>query len=211
MAEFRGLLILSISICKKKEKRLMTNASFPNGDHPVWPGCHTDPNEKPEDYRKLARITVGQILSCSIQELVVLDAQELARLQGESVKAMESAKLTKDRLDGVLDRKYADRVTLLRQQAGKDFGTVRFNDGNVTITANLPKRAVWDQEKLEGIVEHIRRAGDDPGEYVDVSYKVPERKFTAWPEHIRGTFEAARTVKSGKPVFKLAFKKTEAV
>ena len=32
---------------------------------------------------------------------------------------------------------------------------------------------------------------------------VPERKYGAWPAHIRTAFEAARTVKTGKPTFML--------
>ena len=155
-------------------------------------------------------ITINQLHGMTVGQIAALDASELARLQDDATKAMESAKLTKDLLDGVLNHKYADRAALLRQQAGKDFGSVRFDDGDVTVTADLPKRPVWNQGKLSGIIERIRRSGEDPGEYVDVSYKVPERKFTAWPEHIRSTFEAARTVKAGKPGFKLVHKKAEA-
>ncbi len=35
------------------------------------------------------------------------------------------------------------------------------------------------------------------------TYKVPERAYTAWPEHIRTAFTAARTVRTGKATFKL--------
>jgi hypothetical protein len=38
---------------------------------------------------------------------------------------------------------------------------------------------------LAAVVHQISAAGDNPSEYVDVTYKVAERKFTAWPEHIR--------------------------
>ena len=155
-------------------------------------------------------ITLEQLRRMPVGQIAALNANELARLQTEAARALESAKLTKDLLDGVLGHKYADRAALLRREAGKDFGTIRFDDGDTTITADLPKRAVWDQGKLESIVERIRHAGEDPSEYVEVAYKVAERKFTAWPEHIRSTFEAARTVKPGKPVFKLAPKKAEA-
>ena len=46
--------------------------------------------------------------------------------------------------------------------------------------------------------------GDDPAEYVDIAIKVPERKFAAWPSHIRSAFEGARTVRTGKPSFRLS-------
>jgi hypothetical protein len=67
----------------------------------------------------------------------------------------------------------------------------------------LPKRVEWDQDRLAAVVDRIRAAGDDPAEYVEVTYKVPERAYTAWPEHIRTAFTAARTVRTGKPTFKL--------
>ena len=54
------------------------------------------------------------------------------------------------------------------------------------------------------MVERIRAAGDDPSQYVDIAIKVPERKYTAWPESIRAAFAPARTVKTGKPSFRLS-------
>ena len=38
------------------------------------------------------------------------------------------------------------------------------------------------------------------------TYKVLERKYAAWPRHIRTAFERARTVKSGRPSFKLTLR-----
>ena len=39
--------------------------------------------------------------------------------------------------------------------------------------------------------------GTTRAEYVDIAFKVPERKYAAWPEAIRQGFEPARTVKTG--------------
>ncbi len=65
------------------------------------------------------------------------------------------------------------------------------------MVADLPKRVDWDQAQLAALVARIRDAGDDPTEYVDLAYRVPERKYAAWPEGIRAGFEAARTVRVG--------------
>ncbi|MBF0370495.1 MAG: hypothetical protein HQL52_13665 [Magnetococcales bacterium] len=156
------------------------------------------------------QITLEHLRRMPMGEVAALDPVTLTGLQDQANTAMERAKSIKDLLDGVLSRRYADRAALLRKDAGKDFGSIRFDDGEVTITADLPKRPVWDQKRLGEIVERIRRAGEDPGEYVEVAYKVAERKFTAWPAHIRSTFEAARTVKPGKPSFKLSLVDREA-
>ena len=84
-----------------------------------------------------------------------------------------------------------------RRAAGKDTGTIRFDDGDFTVVADLPKRVDWDQDRLAAVVERIRAAGDDPAQYVDIAFKVPERKYTAWPDAIRASFEPARTVRPG--------------
>lgn len=71
------------------------------------------------------------------------------------------------------------------------------------MVAELAKRVDWDQTMLAGLVERIRADGADPTEYVDVSFSVPERKYTAWPKDIRQEFEPARTVRNGKPKLRL--------
>ena len=65
------------------------------------------------------------------------------------------------------------------------------------MVADLPKRVDWDQGRLADMVARIEEAGDDPTEYVDLAFKVPERKYAAWPEAIRQGFEPARTVRPG--------------
>lgn len=146
----------------------------------------------------LARLPLG--------EIIALSAETLALLQEEADETLRRAKATKEWLDGALDRKYGTIAAELRRQEGKDNGTVRFDDGGVTVVADLPKKVEWDQEQLAATVERIRAAGDDPTEYVDLAFKVPERKYGAWPGHIRAAFEAARTVKAGKPSFSLKAK-----
>ena len=60
-----------------------------------------------------------------------------------------------------------------------------------------------DQAKLAGLVESIRASGEDPGQYIEISFSVSERAYGAWPDAIRHAFEPARTVRTGKPSFRL--------
>ena len=105
--------------------------------------------------------------------------------------------------------RYGQRAIALRAEQRKDTGTVRFTDGDVTVVADLPKRVDWNQDKLAAVVERIRAAGNDPTEYVEVTYKVPERAYAAWPPHIRDAFTGARTVRTGKATFKLSLTDAE--
>jgi hypothetical protein len=106
-------------------------------------------------------------------------------------------KAAKTRFDAALVLRYASRAAEERQAAGKDTGMIRFDDGDFIVIADLPKRVDWDQDRLAAMVERIRAAGDDPAEYVDIAFKVPERKYAAWPEAIRAGFEPARLVRTG--------------
>jgi len=142
-------------------------------------------------------ITLEALKHMPVGEIAALPAAELARLQQETTKALRSAKMACDWLDGALNLKYANQADDLRRSAQKNTGTVRFADGEITVKTDLPKRVVWDQNRLAEIVERIRAAGDDPAEIIDISYKVAERKYVAWPEGIRKGFEPARTVRPG--------------
>lgn len=148
-------------------------------------------------------ITLEDLRNMQIGEIVALPAEQLALLQDAANEALRSAKTTSDWLEGAIALKYTDRAVMARMEASKGTGTVRFDDGAVTVIADLPKRVDWDQAQLAELVERISAAGDDPTEYVDVSFKVPERKYAAWPESIRQNFEPARTVRTGALKVKL--------
>jgi len=149
------------------------------------------------------RPSLADLAHMPLGDIVALSGETLALLQEEAEEALRHAKAAKDWLDGALDRKYGALASEHRRTEGKDTGTVRFDDGAVTVVADLPKKVEWDQAQLATIVGRIRASGDDPGEYVDLTFKVSERKYGAWPAHIRTAFEAARTVKAGKPTFAL--------
>jgi hypothetical protein len=139
----------------------------------------------------------------SIGDIVKLPAEHLALLQEDASANLEAAQRLKEWLEGAIALRYADAAAATRRAEGKDTGLVRFEDGAVVVAADLPKKIDWDQSLLAALVERIRTSGENPGDYVDTGFKVPERKFTAWPEAIRAAFATARTVKTGKPTFRL--------
>jgi hypothetical protein len=141
--------------------------------------------------------TPDDLPSLSAAEVAALPVELLAILQREIDERLKRDKAAKTHFDAGLAVRYATRATEERQAAGKDTGTVRFDDGDFTVVADLPKRVDWDQDRLADMAARIRDAGDDPSEYVDLAYKVPERKYAAWPEAIRQGFEPARTVRPG--------------
>jgi hypothetical protein len=141
--------------------------------------------------------TPDDLPSLSATEIAALPVELLAILQREIDEHLKRDKAAKARFDAGLAVRYATRAAEERKVLGKDTGTVRFDDGDFTVVADLPKRVDWDQAQLGDMVARIRDAGDDPAEYVDLAYKVPERKYAAWPDGIRASFEPARTVRVG--------------
>ena len=148
------------------------------------------------------RITLSDLLQLPVGDVVALPADQLMLLQEDVDENLRRAKLAKERLNGALLLKYGERAADLRREAGKDAGTVRLADGDVTVIADLPKKIEWDQAQLSALVERIRSGGEDPAEYVSTRLEVAERAFTAWPEAIRQLFAPARTVRTGKPSFR---------
>lgn len=149
------------------------------------------------------RPSLDDIRTMPIGAIAALPAAHLALLQDDAEAAHIAAKTLKDWLNGAIALRYADRAAALRRELGKDSGTVSFADGDVTVAADLPKKTDWDQARLAVLIERIRAGGDDPADYVEISYRVPERKFAAWPARIRDAFAEARTLRTGKPSFAL--------
>ena len=149
------------------------------------------------------RPQLNDIGAMPIGDIIQLPAEHLALLQEDASANLEAAKRLKDWIDGAITHRYAERAINARRTEHKDTGTIRFLDDTVTFVADLPKKIDWDQDLIAEVIERIRAGGDDPAEYVEISFKVPERKYTAWPESIRATFAPARTVKTGKQTFRL--------
>ncbi|MCA3561853.1 MAG: hypothetical protein IOC82_12575 [Aestuariivirga sp.] len=147
--------------------------------------------------------TLDALRTMPIAEITTLAAEVLAVLQDDADAALKSAKALKDWLDGAIALKFGERAREARAALGKDTGTVRFSEGSVTVVADLPKKTEWDQAKLAALVETIRASGEDPSQYVEISLSVSERAYGAWPDAIRRNFEPARTLRTGKPAFRL--------
>ena len=147
--------------------------------------------------------TIDDMRLLPIGQVIDLPAEHLALLQEEARSRLDIAKRALDWIEGAIAMRYEQRAIGARAADGKDTGTVRFQDGNVEVTADLPKKVEWDQHRLAALAEQIRAGGEDPGEYVEISFKVAERAYAAWPERIRSAFAPARIVRTGKPSYRL--------
>ncbi len=143
--------------------------------------------------------TLDALRHLSVCEVIALAAEHRALVQSDAREALDAAKRTLDWIEGAIALRYEQRAVGARAAPGKDTGIVRFEDGTVEVAVGLPKQVEWDQRRLAALVEQIRAGGEDPGEYVELSFKISERAYAARPERIRGAFEPARILRTGKP------------
>jgi hypothetical protein len=164
----------------------------------------TQPAGVPVQVHPTPPLALVDIAKLTVQELAGLPAADLARLQREAESGLQKAKALVAWLEGALSLRYKDRAQQARAEQDKDTGTVRFEDNGVIVVADLPKRVKWDQQRLKDLVELIGSSwGEDPSDYVNVKFDVPERAYDAWPPRLKELFTPARTVETGKPSYEL--------
>lgn len=142
-------------------------------------------------------------------DLTVLKNQPLdviEMLMAEAKAARDKGALASKLLQAAVETRFGPAIAGAYQAAGKDTGTVRIGEGDFEIIADRAKKVEWDQDALAAAGDRIAEAGDDPLEYLARTLTVDERKFTAWPAHIRSVFEPARTVRPGAVSIKLVRK-----
>ena len=139
----------------------------------------------------------------SIGDIAALPPDLLFTLQEAAVAETARVKRLRDRLEAGIAQRYGAATEAERTSQGKTSGTLRIEDAGVVVIADLPKKVTWDQGHLAAMAARIAASGDDPTEYLEIAYRVSERRFGAWPEAMREGFAAARTETTGKPVFRL--------
>ncbi len=143
---------------------------------------------------------IGQIYLADLESQPLAELDRMLRLVAS---AEETARNYRQLLQSVMHHRFHERAQTLRTDAGKAAGTVRFEQDGFTVIADLPKRLEYDQRKLREAVQALQKWGEDPENYVSLEIKVSEAKYSAWPPAVRQLFEPARTLKTGKPTYKL--------
>lgn len=153
------------------------------------------PADNAPRFDELEQISLGEL--ASLPPEMLLDLQTVALAETARVKRL------RDRLEAGIAQRYEAAAAAERSAQRKTSGTVRVEDENIVVVADLPKKVAWDQDRLAAMAKRIRDAGDDPTEYIEITYRVSERRFGAWPEALRESFADARTETTGKPVYRL--------
>jgi len=154
-----------------------------------------------EQAMPLAEMTVAQI--------VALPPAQLQEAHTNLLALQSMVKAVLDRMHTALEQRYAGQAQATRLANGRDFGVCHLSDGELRVSVDLPKKVSWDQTQLAAIATRIAAAGDRVQDYIDVDYSVSESRFNNWPPALKEQFAAARTVKPGKPSYRLALQAPE--
>ena len=145
----------------------------------------------------------------SAQAIRDMDLQAVDALLRFEARAKSELATLSAMIQAGLTMRFEDAAKGQLMAQGKDTGTSHIFENGFDVAVEIGKTVKWDQGKLAEITRRIAENGGDPEEYVDIKYSISEAKFKAWPENLRRPFEAARTVKPGKPKITLRQEKEE--
>jgi endonuclease III len=132
----------------------------------------------------------------SAKEISQLEVYDLMDLSDQITKLTSHAKELKEKLEDAMNLRFSESVKNSLRSENKDTGTTKFFDGAFQITAEVPKKVTWDQEKME---ELIKRVPDERRKaMVKISYVIEERKYSELPHEYQELFREARTITPGK-------------
>jgi len=140
----------------------------------------------------------------SVSQIAALPPAQLQEAHTNLLALQTMVKTVLERMHTALDQRYAEHAQAARQANGRDFGVCHLIDGALRVTVDLPKRVTWDQAQLSATAMRISAAGDKVADFIDVDYSVSESRFNNWPPALREQFAQARTVKPGRPSYRLA-------
>jgi hypothetical protein len=136
--------------------------------------------------------------TATAQQVKALSPEQLYHLKERLTQAIALNKARKRILDDGLQLKYFEAAKIALRSTHRDTGTTRIEDGRYVVTATLPKKVNWDQEKLGAIVEMIPLHERYPA----ITYVIKEEYYKLWTPIRQTLFMPARTVAIGAPDFK---------
>ena len=122
----------------------------------------------------------------------ISDVHSLMLRKEYLTKQYEDSKAALENFNKNLENIYLDKAKKQLFSEGKDFGTVNFKDGDVSVKVELRKKTSWDQESLLNYLNTI--PNDLAKHYSKVTITVPEARFINATPDIKKELRKHRTV-----------------
>ena len=154
-------------------------------------------------------------MSESMRELSALADLSVAELRAltplQTLRAVEHLEaetagldLLRRKLDAALDATYGERVRRACAEAAENVGLVHTDAGEVRIRVEFAEQVVWDQTQLAAMAARIAKGGERVEAYLDITYHIPETRWSHWPPTLRASFARARLATPGPPTYRLS-------
>ncbi|MDE2233703.1 MAG: hypothetical protein KGJ90_06400, partial [Patescibacteria group bacterium] len=114
-------------------------------------------------------------------------------------KTLAVCKRNIDSIKATILKKKALEIDALLKQKDEPFGDVKIIIGNHQLKVNVPKKVDWDNGILAEKYKEIADSGENPDMYIDIEYSLSETAYKKFTPELKEYFNAARTLKAGKP------------
>ena len=147
---------------------------------------------------------LSALADMSVAELTALTPLQTLRAFEHLEAAAAGINALRCNLDAALDETYGERVRCACAEAGEDAGLVHIDAGEVRLRVEFAEQVVWDQTQLSAMAARIAKGGERVEAYLDITYHIPETRWSHWPPTLRASFARARLTTPGPPMYRLS-------
>ena len=146
---------------------------------------------------------VSAWVDLSVDQLMTLTPLQTLRAVEHLEAATAGLPALRRKLDAALDATYGERVRHACVEAGQDVGFVDIDAGEVCLRVEIAEQVAWDQTQLAAMAARIAKGGECVEAYLDITYDIPETRWSQWPPTLRDSFARARLATPGRPTYRL--------
>ena len=147
--------------------------------------------------------TLESLDTMSFVELAALPAALLIELQNSLAVEKAALAVRTERFFEAERMRYGQAAHDALLASGKESGIVRINDGDHVVEIEHKISVAWDQSMLAVQWADLAMDGIDPRNFITRELKISETALKKWPIATRDAFLPARTIRAGKPTFKI--------
>lgn len=146
---------------------------------------------------------VSAWVDLSVDQLMALTPLRNLRAVEHLEAATAGLDTLRRNLDSALDATYGERVRRACAESGQGVGLVDIDAGEVCLRVEIVEQVVWDQTQLAAMAARIAKGGECVEANLNITYDIPETRWSQWPSTLRDSFARARLVTPGRPTYRL--------
>ena len=151
---------------------------------------------------------LSALADLSVDQLTALAPLQTLRAVEHLEAATAGLDALRRNLDAALDATYGERIRCACAEADQDVGVVHIDAGEVRLRVEIAEQVVWDQTQLAAMAARITKGGERVEAYLDITYHIPETRWSQWPPTLRASFARARLATPGPPTYRLCLRES---